>query len=386
MRPFTELPATVERLLTGRAEHASLPGAALPNAAPERIGVVLLDALGLRFLERHAGHRFLRRLAADGVVTPLRSQFPATTTAHVTTMHTGRPVGAHGLYEWRVYEPELDDVIIPLRFAGPADEGNGTLLARGLDPAALLACDTLYARLAARGVEPVVLQPSAFSPSVYDRVATAGARLRPYDGIEAGAAMLREELAGPGPRYVYLYWDRIDAVGHERGPDTPAFDAAATAALDALEGVLRDPLPGTLLLVTADHGQVAVSPDRLDDLDVLWPELPALLTHPPAGSSRDCFLHVVPGAVDRVVDALADRLDGRAEVRRVDDLLAAGAFGHARSELLARLADVCVLPAPGRQAWLRAHAASERRFRGHHGGLHPDEAHTWVGALDLGYS
>jgi hypothetical protein len=24
------------------------------------------------------------------------------------------------------------------------------------------------------------------------------------------------------------------------------------------------------------------------------------------------------------------------------------------------------------------------RFRGHHGGLHPDEMDTWVGALELG--
>src|SRR5215211_2328560 len=69
MRCFADVLATVERLLTEEAR--------------ERVGVVLFDAFGRRLLERHAGHRFLRRLA----VTELATQFPSTTTAHVTTMH-----------------------------------------------------------------------------------------------------------------------------------------------------------------------------------------------------------------------------------------------------------------------------------------------------------
>jgi hypothetical protein len=40
-----------------------------------------------------------------------------------------------------------------------------------------------------------------------------------------------------------------------------------------------------------------------------------------------------------------------------------------------------VLPAAGRMAWLRRFAGVETRFRGHHGGQHPDETRTWVGTL-----
>ena len=58
-------------------------------------------------------------------------------------------------------------------------------------------------------------------------------------------------------------------------------------------------------------------------------------------------------------------------VRRASELVAPGP----------RLADVCVLPAPGRMAWLRSAADHATRFRGHHGGLHPDETDTWVGTL-----
>ena len=97
-----------------------------------------------------------------------------------------------------------------------------------------------------------------------------------------------DALLGPG--YAYLYWDRIDVVGHVHGPDSR--DTAASAALDALEAGVRA-VPDALLLVTADHGQVAVDRTRVDFLDELWPELPGFLRGRPAGSARDVFLHTV---------------------------------------------------------------------------------------------
>jgi hypothetical protein len=311
------------------------------------------------------------------VITPIDTQFPSTTAAHVTTMHTGRPVGEHGLYEWRVYEPALGRIILPLPFALPGGERD-SLHATGLDPAVLVPPGTLYERLAAAGVDSVAIEPSSFCPSTFDRVAARGARLRPFGEFAEGAALLREELARPGRRYAYLYWDRIDLVGHHEGPDSPAFDREVRVALDALDRTLRD-LPETLVLLTADHGQVAVSPDRVDYLDDLWPELARHLTLPPAGSARDCFLHT--RAPELVAGELATRLEDRAEVHLVRELVRDGWFGTAGPRLRARLGNVCVLPAAGRQAWVRSAASVEQHFRGQHGGRHPDEADTWVGAF-----
>jgi predicted AlkP superfamily pyrophosphatase or phosphodiesterase len=348
VRSFADIPVELERLLT--------------SGERERVGVVLLDAFGRRFLERHGDHPFLRRLA----VTEIATQFPSTTTAHVTTMHTGRRVGEHGLYEWHVYEPSLDSIVTPLLFSFAGDAERDTLLESGLDPASLIAGDTLYQRLATAGVRSTVMQPAAFSPSTYDRVATLGARLVPYANLTEGVAAFFDALAEPG--YVYLYWDRIDAMGHVHGPGSPQFDRAALEALDALERGLRH-IPGALLLVTADHGQVATNPFRVDWLDELWPELPSLLTHRPAGSARDVFLHT--RSPEEVIGGLAERLGDGARVCRADELVTPGP----------RLADVCVLPAPGRMAWLRSAAGVATTFRGHHGGLHADETETWVGAL-----
>ena len=370
---FAALPPTVERLLAGTP--GGLPQALLGEAPEriERVAVVLLDAFGMRFVERHANHPLLRGLA----IAPLASQFPSTTTAHVTTMHSGTPVGAHGLYEWNVYEPALDAVIIPILYARAGGAPDG-LRGCGVEIGDIVPPGTLYQRLAEAGVRSAVLHPSAFSPSTYDSAAARGAELRPFATIADGAAGLAAALEAPG--YAYLYWHEIDAIGHLQGPDSPAFDAACRQALDALHAALAGG-PPAVVLFTADHGQVAVDPSRVDYLEDFLPEIGRYLAHPPAGSARDVFLHARTGLAADLTGVLRERLAGRAEVVQVAELEARGLFGEVGPRLRARLADVCVLPAAGRMAWLRSAASVEQRFRGHHGGLDPAECETWLGVM-----
>jgi predicted AlkP superfamily pyrophosphatase or phosphodiesterase len=314
----------------------------------ERVALILLDAFGMRFVERHASHPLLKRLEIE----PVASQFPSTTTAHLTTLYTGLPVEQHGLYEWRVYEPLVDDVIRALPFLGSDDAPIQA------SPREIVPRPSFYERLE---VPSTVLQPAHIWPSRYGSAAFAGATVVAFKDLAAGV----RQLGAPG--FSYLYWDAIDAAGHQHGPSSAQFDAAAIDALNAIQAALPN---DTLLLITADHGQVDVHPDRLDELDVIWPEL--RLRRPPAGSARDCFLHV--DEPERVVAELQDRLEDRATVRPAREL-----FDDIGPRLDARLGDVCVLPAPGRMAWLRAFPSHERRFRGHHGGLTPAESETWLG-------
>ena len=107
--------------------------------------------------------------AAAGRSSRSRSQFPSTTTAHLTTLYSGLPVEEHGLYEWRVYEPRAGDVIRPLLFA-PARDGDPPLR---IDPRELL---PVAERLRARPA--TVLQPEAIADTPYGSAALAGARVR----------------------------------------------------------------------------------------------------------------------------------------------------------------------------------------------------------------
>ncbi|MGH2855996.1 MAG: alkaline phosphatase family protein [Solirubrobacteraceae bacterium] len=341
----------------------------------ERVALILLDALGLRFLHRHDGHPLLGRLEIE----PLRSQFPSTTTAHVTTAHSGLPVQDHGLYEWNVLEPELHAVICPLRFSFAGSAVSEDLEGR-LDPVALLPGPTLYETL---GVPSFVLQPWAIVGSTFTRLSTRGAHGHGFDELGDGLQTMADLLgAVDGPAYAFLYWDAIDRAGHERGPDSREFHEAGRAALDAILSRLGD-LREVTVLLTADHGQVPVSPERVDYLDDLWPELTAMLSVPrPSGSARDAFLHVREEHVETVVAELAARLNSRADGARV--LRAEELFDRVGPRLAARLGQVAVLPAPGREVWLRSAAAHERWFRGQHGGLDPAEVETYLAEVRAG--
>ena len=337
--------------------------------AGERVALILLDAFGLEFLARHRDHPLVERLD----VTPLISQFPSTTTAHVTTMHFGLPVEEHGLYEWNVLEPSLDAIICPLRFNAAGSDVEGELAAR-LDPMALAPGASFYEAL---GVASLVLLPQRIRDSSFTRMATRGASVIGFDELQTGVRALVDALRSPGgPGYAVLYWDLIDRAGHEHGPSSSEFEAASRAALDAVWAALQG-FDDVTVLITADHGQVDVSPDRVDYLDDLWPQLPSMLSHArPAGSSRDAFLHVREGECQVVIEELSARLGARAEVRPAAEL-----FGHLGPRLRARLGDVAVLPSSGRQVWLRRAAANERWFLGQHGGLDAAETGTYLARL-----
>jgi type I phosphodiesterase/nucleotide pyrophosphatase len=357
---FSELPGLIARELETR----------------RRVVVVLLDAFGWAFVQRHERHPLLARIARDGTLAQMASQFPSTTTAHVTTMHTGLPVEAHGLYEWRVWEPAVGDVIVPLLVSDDPAFDARTLLPDG---------PSFYQRLAARvGAASTVWSPARFSPSGYDKVAIRGATVMPYDDLASGAQALVSSLAAAEDKsYNYLYWDQIDAIGHVHGPSSAEFDDACLRALDVLYGAFFGPeaarLHDTLLILTADHGQVDVSPDRVDYLDQLIPELEPILTAPPAGSARDLFLHVADDHVEQTIATIDATLGDRGHAVRSSTL-----FSTIGPRLASRLAPICVLPAPDRMTWLSTHADVERAFTGHHGGRTPEESTTFLATLQLG--
>ena len=278
----------------------------------------------LEFVQRHADHPLLRRLEIE----PVASQFPSTTTAHLTTLYTGLPVEQHGLYEWQIYEPGVDGIVIlPLPFVGA--RGRAAAEARPARPRSR----AVDLRAARRAVACCSRRRSR--PGRTTRPRSPAPRSRPSSRFEDAAARL-----GATPGLTHLYWDAIDAKGHRHGPSSAEFDAHILTALDALAGV-RD----ALLVVTADHGQIEVG--EIDYLDVLWPPLREHLRRGPAGSARDCFLHV--REPETVVGRAGGALGERAEVR-----LAAELFPDAGPRLRAASPTSASCPRPGRMAWLHA--------------------------------
>jgi hypothetical protein len=374
-RCFDQLPATLERLLTGTSGGTALDEPLLRERF-ERIVFVYLDAFGWTFLERHADHPLFARARSDGVLAQLTSQFPSTTTAQVTTIHSGLPVAEHGLYEWHVYEPSLDRLVTPLLFSFAGDGVRGTLLGQ-IHPDALFPTDSVYPRLAAAGLRSTVVLPATIAGSAPNIALLRGADVLPFTTAGRGLAVAAEALAG-GAAYAHVYLDELDSLMHAVGPDDPAVDTLTRTILDDVHGATFP--SGTLVLLTADHGMSPVDPGRTVYVNELWPQLATHLETgadekplAPAGSCRDLFLHAREGEVETVCTGLAERLDGFAEVVAVAELIGEGVFAEPSQRLAARLANVAVLPRYGEAVYWHEPGRFVQHLFGQHGGLSPQE-------------
>jgi predicted AlkP superfamily pyrophosphatase or phosphodiesterase len=370
---------------------ASLPGTILQEIASNRYDAVvffLIDGFGWRFFEKFQSGPFLQQVAKIGTVSKITSQFPSTTAAHITTIHTGLPVGEHGVFEWYYYEPLLDKVIAPLLYSFAGTSQRDTLKGAGVKPARLYPANTLYQSLKKQGVAATLFQHREYTPSTYSDAIYKGAHATGFRTLPEALVNLAGKLAASQPpAYFFCYFDRIDAIGHEYGPDSAQMEAEILVFLLTMEHIFLKALSGSrkkiLFLLTADHGQVETDPtttiyvnrdpafngiekflktNRLGELIV------------PAGSARDFFLYIQDGRIDEAQAFLASRLEGLAEVRKVTDLADSGYFGPLVSPTFrARAGDLVILPYRYQSVWWYEKDKFEQKFRGHHGGLTAQE-------------
>lgn len=393
---FAQLPGLVEGLLGGAPSPVAAQLLGPLAGQYQKVVLLLVDAFGWRFFQRYAERfPFLRRFVEQGLVTKLTAQFPSTTSAHVTTIHTGLPVGQSGVYEWFYYEPKLDAMIAPLMFSFAGDKDRDTLRQTGVDPASLFPRTTLYHRLQRLGVKATIVQPQEFTPSPFSDVVDAGAAVRAYANLPAGLTDLVQRVRAEHERaYFFLYFGGIDTVGHHKGPESPEFQAEVAAFFGQAEALLHGGLAGatgdTLLLMTADHGQDSVDPARTIYLNQTLPELLPLLRTTragrilaPGGSCKDLFLYVRDGALDEALALLRAQLAGRAEVHAVRGLATQGFFGTEppSATFWERAGDLVILPYAGETVWWYEAGRFEQKYFGHHGGLNPAEMETPLLAL-----
>lgn len=384
---FAQIPQTVRRVLTGAT--GGLPPKAFAHL-PERyrrVVLFLVDSFGWRFLMQHyKRYPSLKRFADEGVISKISVQFPSTTAAHVTTINAMQAVGESGVYEWFYYEPTLDAIISPLTFsyAGTPRETLRNVIA----PQAILPRQTIYQELAAHGVQSYAFQDSAYANSSYSKTLFDGAQIVPFYTLSQGLTNLRLLLEeSKAPTYCFFYYAPIDSIAHVYGPDSAHHQAEIDTFFTALERLFFAEMPRdsqTLILLTADHGQVEVDPSTTRYLNRELPQLTPLLRTDqrgaplvPAGSARDMFLYVKAAHVQEAHEMLMAHLRGAAEVYRTADLMAEGFFGAHCSDLFrVRLGELVILPYAHQSVWWYERGKFEHNFLGHHGGLTPDEMHS----------
>jgi hypothetical protein len=396
---FAGVPATALSVLGADADAVTGPGAGpLPGDAlagvdtdVDVVVVALVDGYGFRQYERDVDdYPFLGTLADEGRVTPLTSIYPTETAAAITTTHTGLLPAQHGMLGWDQYVDPADSVLQTLPFETPAGEPAGD--AHGLGPEVLLDGSSLYGRLHGEDVDATAVVPEHQLDAPYAEVAQAGLGGEQYADLDGAADALQRAVEdADGPTYVYAYFSHVDGAAHEAGTESERYHDQLDAVLSTLEAALVDALSPelaerTLLLLTADHGEVDTpgidgNVDLRDDrFDPLWAGLrrggdgePI----PPVGGPRNVQLHVQDGAREDVRALLEREVDGLVFDREA--VLDRDLFGPGEpSDLFRRrLGDLLLVPRDRSVFYAEGGGLD---YIGMHGGLHPEEMLVPFGA------
>ncbi len=390
---IANLPATIASLL--EAPSSAPSGQALPGAVPplpyelwadwssglRRVVLIILDALGYRMLQgmwaRGEGRTFFD-LAESGLMVPLTSVFPSTTDAALVSLSTGRPPAEHGWLAYTMYLRELGIAANAILLCPIWTRKPDLLLDWGLEPKSLVPIPTVAEQLAALDVTTGAVfsahfKDTGFSTMLYRGVAEIRGHLLASDFW----GQLRHLLAETrGQRaLITAYWSGLDTLAHAYGPGTDLCEAEFRTQDHLLAQELLASLPnqdreGTLLLITADHGQIHIPSEHILSAS----EDPALARHllvPIMGESRAAFVYPRPGQAEAVRSYLTGAFPGWFTVLDSAQALEAGLMGRPiNDETYARAGELLVLPN-------RDHALQQARpsvpLVGRHGGLTQEE-------------
>jgi predicted AlkP superfamily pyrophosphatase or phosphodiesterase len=317
----------------------------------------------------------------------MTAQFPSTTSAQVTSIHTGLEVGQTGIYEWFQYEPQVDRIIAPLLFSYAGDKVAESLSSSEVPPSEFFPFETIYQKLQDHKIVSHLVQPVQLSSSPYSQRMGRGAHVLSYFTLQQGLQGIKETLCKRSDQkaYILLYYPDIDSVGHRKGPGSNELEEEVLRTLDLLEKELMESLSlqgkKVALMLSADHGMCAVDPKKTWYVNKEYPRITSFCKKSalgyllaPAGSCRDLFLHIQEEALEEVFGTLTELLEGRAEVWKTSELISAGLFGsHVSSRFLQRVGDLVILPYEGEGVWWLEKHRFEQHFYGAHGGLSREE-------------
>ncbi len=358
----------------------------------QRVILVILDALGFERLQRWLGDGAAPvwgELAQSGLLAPLTSITPSTTSAAITTFWSGRSPTEHGVTGYEMWFKEYGVVGNTITHSAATFLNDpGGLERAGYNPQETLPFPVMGPHLAAQGIPTYVLQHASILHSGLSRTVLKDVNLRRYFTASDLWINLRSLIEQhPTQRlYAYAYWSELDTLSHAYDPDDERCLAEFNQFSAAFERLFLDKLnpalrKGTLLILTADHGAVSTRPDPFYDLHN-YAGLTRRLHLQPTGENRLAYLHIRPGQVEAVREFIARTWPNQFAL--VDSSYAAecGLFGPGAPHpgLHDRLGDLIVAAKGAAYLWW---ANKENQVYGRHGGLDPQEMLTPFLAVGL---
>lgn len=235
--------------------------------------LVLIDGLGEANLDRLSD---MHSLLHEHRIGTLSSVFPPTTVAATTAIMSGRSPIETGWLGWCQYVKDVDKTVV---FFTNKDYYDDETVFDHEIAASVVPYESLYKQI------------EKASPDVKTHEIFPAFRTPANDTFSKEVGALTTVLQEPGRHFAYVYWDQLDSMMHEFGPGSievkRQLDQIEEGVKTLYEGIQED----TLVLLTADHGQIDVCPIDLTKYTALWDTL----EREPSIESRAATFFVKPG-------------------------------------------------------------------------------------------
>ena len=241
----------------------------------KNVVVLLMDAMGMSILEKHlAPDGFLRSHLAGSY----SSVFPPTTVAATTSVLSGLYPNEHGWLGWDMYFKELDkNETVFTNSNQLTEDEKGEII----EPSPAADYHVAFKYLPYK--------------NIIDRINEAGGKayasmpfLPPFpQDLDSIFKRVEDLCALPDKKFIYAYWNEPDSTMHLYSPDSKQAHEMVVSLEKRIEefaSVLSD----TLLLITADHGQMTSINHCIND----YPEITKCLVRMPAIEPRTLNLFV----------------------------------------------------------------------------------------------
>jgi len=270
--PYTP-PALAPITAPAPASVTAAPTATQTRAATAPVTILVsIDGFRPDYLDRGITPR-LAQLARTGVSASMRPSFPTKTFPNHWTLVTGLVPDHHGIVGNAMEDPARATAPFTLTNDDPfwwnaaepiwvAAEKAGIRTATEFWPGASIAWGSTAAK-DSHGIVPGGTRPRDW--------ADFNANVDGAQRVDSVIDWLRRPSA-TRPQFVTLYFDTVDSMGHDEGPDGPAV-TAALADVDRSVGRLVDGIAAlgltANLVIVADHGMAPTSSTRVIALDTI---------------------------------------------------------------------------------------------------------------------
>lgn len=334
--------------LNSQYENNARMNSLLSKEKPKKIYLFLIDGMGANLIERKLPEdSFLRR----NLTFKTSTVFPPTTTAATTSILTGDSPNRTGWLGWIQHFKEVDNEVIPflnIGFFDHQDYGKDFVMDK-------LPIVPIFDELVKNGIKATSIYPAFRDPDCItfrDKVQ----KLLEYDSNDQY-------------EFVYVYEDQYDRLMHINGPDSNIADEYLQMVNKELEELAQKMSPDALLLVTADHGQVAVK----ETYNIRHSKFDRFLRQRPDIEPRAMAFFIKEGMAEEFAKEFVEEFEDRFILLSREQVLATHLFGDGENHprLNEFIGDYLAI------AKANTVLAYEQRItvtsKGQHAGMTPDE-------------